>query len=79
MVLVPPTEQPYEGNGALRFLCDSPEQVEESMERLGPLRDKLHEAFQEAIVRVHKGQRESARSVIDETGKDDLKGDILSK
>jgi hypothetical protein len=42
----------------MRFLPDSPEQIAESMERLGPLRGQLYEVFQEAIGRVNKGQQE---------------------
>ncbi|MCK4354698.1 MAG: hypothetical protein KAW83_05535, partial [Dehalococcoidia bacterium] len=55
----------------LQFLPDSPEQIAESMERLGPLRDQLCEVFQAAIDRVNKGQQESDRLAIDETRKGD--------
>ena len=55
----------------VQFLCDSSEQIAESMERLGPLRDQLYEAFQVAIARVNKGQQKSDRPTIDETRKGD--------
>jgi len=35
----------------LQFLPDSPEQIAESMERLGPLSDQLYEGLREAIDR----------------------------
>ena len=74
MVLVSPMEQLENGNGCLRFLPDSAEQITESMERLGPLWDQLCEAFQAAIARVNKGLQESDRPAIDETEKGDLEG-----
>ena len=51
----------------IEILPDSAEQIAESMERLGPLRDQLHAAFQEAIARVNKDQQESEQPAIDET------------
>jgi len=53
----------------MRFLPDSPEQIDESMKRLGPLRDQLYEAFQAAIARVNKGEQESNQPAIYETKK----------
>ena len=35
-------------------LACSPDQITESMEMLGPLRDQLYRAFEEAITRVNK-------------------------
>jgi len=60
-----------EVKGGLQFLPDSTEQIEKSMERLGPLRDQLYEVFQEAIDRVNKGQQESNQPAIYETKKGD--------
>jgi len=57
MGLASPMEQPEKGNGSLRFLSDSAKQIEECMERLGPLWDQLCEAFQAAIARVNKSQQ----------------------
>lgn len=79
MVLVSPTEQPDEANGSLRFLPDSTKQIEESIERMGPLWNQLCNAFRAAIVRVHKGQQESDRPAIDETKEDELKDESLLK
>jgi hypothetical protein len=68
-----------EVKGGLQFLPDSTEQIEESMERLGPLRDQLYEALQEAIDRVNKGQQESDRLAINETREVDSEDDALLK
>ena len=69
--------QPSKGNGPLKSLSDNPEQVQESMERLGSLRDQLCEIFQAAIARVHNGQQESDRRFIDEIGERDAKDKTL--
>jgi len=58
------------------YLPDSPEQIVESMERLGPLRDKLYGALQDAIARVNQGQQESSRPPIG-ASRDDPKDDDL--
>ena len=63
----------------MRFLPDSPEQIAESMERLGPLRDQLYEVFQEAIDRVNKGQQESNQPAIYETKQGDSGGEAPLK
>jgi len=52
------------------FLADSAEQIEESMKRLGPLRNQLYEVCRKAIVRVNKGQQESDQPAIND---DDVK------
>ena len=67
MLLLPPPKQTENGNPFLEFLPDSPEQIAESMERLGPLRDQLLGAFQEAIDRVNKGRQGTEQPAIDET------------
>ncbi len=51
-----------EVKGGLQFLRDSPEQIEESMERLGPLRGQLYEVFQEAIDRAERASKYDNRS-----------------
>jgi len=51
----------------LEYMADSAEQIAESMESLGPLRDQLYEIFREAIDRVNKGQQESDQLAINET------------
>ena len=59
------------GKTAVQFLCDSSEQIERSMETLGPLRDQLYEVFRKAIDRVNKVWQEADRPAIDETRKGD--------
>jgi hypothetical protein len=64
-------KQGSEVKAGLEFLPDSPEQIIDSMKRLGPLRDQLYEVFQEAIGRVNTGQQESDRPAINEIRKRD--------
>lgn len=54
-------KQEPEVKAGFEFLFDGPEQIAESMKKLGPLRDELYEVFREAIDRVNKGQSESDR------------------
>ena len=54
----------------MQFLSDSPEQIEESMKRLGALRDQLYEACRKAIVRVNKVRQESDQSAIGHDSED---------
>jgi len=60
------------------YLPDSPEQIEESMERLGPLRDQLDGAFHDAIARVNQNRQELNQPAIGTT-KDDPKDDDLPR
>ena len=60
----------------MRFLSDSLEQIGESMERLGPLRDKLYEAFQEAIAKVNQAGQELSQPAIG-TRKGDSEDGVL--
>lgn len=55
----------------MQFLPDSPEQIAESMKRLGPVRGQLHEALREAIDKVNNGQKESDQPAIGDDSKDD--------
>lgn len=60
------------------FLPDSAEQIEDSMKKLGPLRDQLYEAFREAIARAKRNQQESVISKteeVDSAGNAPLKRD----
>ena len=50
-------KQESDARAGLRFLPDSPGQIAASMERLGPVRDQLYRAFEEAVARVNEGQQ----------------------
>jgi len=69
-------QQETEVKTDVRFLPDSLEQIGESMERLGPLRDKLYGAFHDAIARVNQNRQELNQPAIGTT-KDDPKDDDL--
>jgi hypothetical protein len=58
------------------FLADNAEQIEDSMKKLGPLRDQLYEAFREVIARAKRNQHES---VINKTGELDSAGNTPLK
>ena len=61
----------------MRFLPDSLEQIEESMERLKPLSNQLYEAFKEAIARVNRCQQGVDQPAMGETGQRDSEDEVL--
>lgn len=60
-----------------KYMPDSPERIVESMERLGPLRDKLHGAFQDAVARVNQGRHELNQPASGTTKGDPKDDDLL--
>ena len=69
-------QQGTEVETGMQFLPDSPEHIQESMERLGPLRDKLYGAFQDAIGRARRGRIKSGQAPLRSTEADPKDDDL---
>ena len=66
-------EQPHP-----EYFPDNPEQIEESVKRLGPPRVKVDGAFLDAIARVNQGRKESNQPPM-RTRKCDSEDDVLPR
>lgn len=56
------------GKTSAQFSCGSPEQIAESIERLGLLRGEPHEGFKPGMARAKCRRHRSVRPVIDAAG-----------